>query len=140
MELEVPIKDLNVVQLNDVEKSIGIIIDKRVYCSRQRIETDLSHIDKMWNSDLLFEALKLYKNFHETIYNKNGFDWSVVPVDTKIVVRELNFFNNVKEVKCYFAKFENDRVFYFANQQTSFTTNKMKSVPKSQAVLFKERN
>jgi hypothetical protein len=46
-------------------------------------------------------------------------DWSEVPVDTKILVRDLN---TQPWEKRHFAKFENDTVYAWIDGKTSFTT------------------
>lgn len=59
------------------------------------------------------------KEWAEQEYVEPAVDWSKVPVDTKILVR-----NSEHEAwkKRYFAKFEDGKIFAWANGATSFST------------------
>lgn len=59
------------------------------------------------------EALKAVMQYHET-------DWTKVPVDTKIFVKE---FEEDEWDKRHFAKFENGEVYAYSDGNTSFTTD-----------------
>ena len=61
-------------------------------------------------------------------------DWSKVDVDTKILVS----FDNEKWYKRYFAKFEDGKIYTFANGTTSFSYNYRELVPWNYAKLYKE--
>lgn len=61
-------------------------------------------------------------------------DWSKVAVDTKILVS----FDNEKWYKRYFAKFEDGKIYTFANGTTSFSYNYRELVPWNYAKLYKE--
>lgn len=63
-----------------------------------------------------------------------GVDWSKVAVDTKILVS----FDNEKWYKRYFAKFEDGKIYTFANGTTSFSYNYRELVPWNYAKLYKE--
>jgi hypothetical protein len=63
-------------------------------------------------------------------------DWSKVEVDTKILVS----FDNEKWYKRYFAKFEDGKIYTFANGTTSFSYNYRELVPWKYAKLYKEGN
>lgn len=67
---------------------------------------------------------KIYKNALSGLRliwdrNRDSVDWSKVKVDTKIQVRD---FADEDWTNCYFAKYENGRVYAFNLGQTSFTT------------------
>lgn len=61
-------------------------------------------------------------------------DWSKLEVDTKILVS----FDNEKWYKRYFAKFEDGKIYTFANGTTSFSYNYRELVPWQYAKLYKE--
>lgn len=61
-------------------------------------------------------------------------DWSKVAVDTKILVSN----DNKIWYKRYFAKFENDKIYSFANGTTSFTHGYISFEPWRYAKLYKE--
>lgn len=61
-------------------------------------------------------------------------DWSKVAVDTKILVS----FDNEKWYKRYFAKFEDGKIYTFANGTTSFSNNYRELVQWEYAKLYKE--
>lgn len=54
-------------------------------------------------------------NFEEII---NDIDWSKVPVDTKILVRDRK---DGEWKRKYFAKYENEKIYAWADGSTSFT-------------------
>lgn len=61
-------------------------------------------------------------------------DWSKVEVDTKILVS----IDNEKWYKRYFAKFEDGKIYTFANGTTSFSYNYRELVQWEYAKLYKE--
>jgi len=126
-----------IVELDD--KRLGILINKKVYLENNVIETNLTKINKIWDNKLFHCSLNLYKDFYNTIYQKSKFDWSNVPIDTKIVVVKTTFFGKQIRERCYFAGYKDGYVYYFANQQTSFTTNKKHHVCENNAIIFKEK-
>lgn len=58
------------------------------------------------------------KEWSEQEYVEPPVDWSKVPVDTKILVRDSE---NEKWIKRYFAKFEDGKIFAWNNGATSFS-------------------
>ena len=61
-------------------------------------------------------------------------DWSKVEVDTKILVS----IDNKRWYRRYFAKFEDGKIYTFANGTTSFSYNYRELVPWNYAKLYKE--
>ena len=61
-------------------------------------------------------------------------DWSKVEVDTKILVS----IDNKRWYKRYFAKFEDGKIYTFANGTTSFSYNYRELVPWNYAKLYEE--
>lgn len=61
---------------------------------------------------------KRIKEWSEQEYVEPPVDWSKVPVDTKILVRDSE---NETWKKRHFAKFENGKIFAWANGVTSFS-------------------
>ena len=61
------------------------------------------------------ETLKAVMQYHET-------DWTKVPVDTKILVKD---FEEDEWDKRHFAKYENGEVYAYCDGNTSFTTDRM---------------
>lgn len=60
------------------------------------------------------------KKWSEQEYVEPPVDWSKVPVDTKILVRDSE---NETWKKRHFAKFENGKIFTWTNGATSFSRN-----------------
>lgn len=85
-----------------------------------------------WCNLINFYTLKqiLYLDFKK-VYD---IDWSKLEVDTKILVS----FDNEKWYKRYFAKFEDGKIYTFANGTTSFSYNYRELVPWQYAKLYKE--
>lgn len=84
-----------------------------------RFISDLYRLNELFN----LEFKKVYAT-----------DWSKVAVDTKILVS----FDNEKWYKRYFAKFEDGKIYTFANGTTSFSYNYRELVPWNYAKLYKE--
>ena len=61
-------------------------------------------------------------------------DWSKLAVDTKILVS----IDNKRWYKRYFAKFEDGKIYTFANGTTSFSYNYRELVPWNYAKLYEE--
>jgi hypothetical protein len=65
------------------------------------------------------------KEWSEQEYVEPPVDWSKVPVDTKILVRDSE---NETWKKRHFAKFENGKIFAWANGVTSFSSESSDSI------------
>lgn len=64
------------------------------------------------------------KKWSEQEYVEPTVDWSKVPVDTKILVRNSK---NESWVKRHFAKFENGKIYVWSSGKTSFTASRSAS-------------
>lgn len=109
----------------------------------------IDNFNKKWKVD----KEELTKNYFGNLNNLNNFytlkqimvldfrkfydiDWSKIEVDTKILVS----IDNKRWYRRYFAKFENDKIYSFANGTTSFTYNYTGLVPWEYAKIYKEEN
>ena len=73
------------------------------------------------------KAIEIVMNYEPKV------DWTKVPVDTKILVRDYEEENWTKR---HFAKYEDDKIYVYDGGKTSFTTNSVSSWRYSK--LYKE--
>ena len=103
----------------------------------------IDNFNKKWKVD----KEELTKNYFGNFYTLKqimvldfrkfyDIDWSKIEVDTKILVS----IDNKRWYRRYFAKFENDKIYSFANGTTSFTYNYTGLVPWEYAKIYKEEN
>lgn len=107
------------------------VIEGMVYI--KTIEHTLVPCETLWDfletykDDLIskkssnFDIVKIFDNGGKTIWKRDEIDWSKIPVDTKVLVKNSE---NVKWDRRYFAKYENGKVFTFTNGATSWSTSR----------------
>lgn len=115
--------------MTNKEKFAEKILD--IACSDSRIAVDKATLEpttcfKLACEDCLFnfrdggscrEARKKWTNSE---YVEPPIDWTKVPTDTPILVRE---YENRKWIKRYFAKYKNGKVFAWCGGATSWSSN-----------------
>ena len=102
------------------------------YKRRWKVDNGELTVSCLWPT---FYNLYTLKEITELEFKKAyEIDWSKVAVDTKILVS----FDNEKWYKRYFAKFEDGKIYTFANGTTSFSYNYRELVPWNYAKLYKE--
>ena len=60
------------------------------------------------------------KDWSNSEYKETEIDWSKVPVDTPIVVRDRDWTSNEKLLR-HFAKFKNNKIYAWTDGRTSYT-------------------
>lgn len=99
--------------INMAVNDIKITVDKE---GRLRDCVAINCKDCAWSS--CNQRRKKFREWLEQEYVEPVVDWSKVPVDTKVFVRDCDcaYWN-----RRYFAKFEDGKIFTWANGTTSFT-------------------
>lgn len=95
----------------------SIAVDKKgnfYKCSELKCKDCI--FSRAWKDDI--DCYKKVKEWSEQEYVEPPVDWSKVPVDTKVFVRDSDsaYWNHR-----YFAKFEDGKIFTWANGTTSFS-------------------
>ena len=114
---------IEVVKKENVGKSYEIFIDgvskgvwelKETYGSK-----DFEfYKDKLILTEAYFSSQLIRMEFEEVM------DWSKVPVDTKVLVSK----DGEKWLKRYFAKYENEKVYFFSCGASSFSSDDINNV------------
>lgn len=75
--------------------------------------------DFKWSSDKKWDIMEIYDCDNKLIWERKEVDWSKIPVDTKVLVRN----SQDQEWECrYFAKYEDEKVYTFIHGATSWSS------------------
>lgn len=109
----------------------GTLIESRTFDSLRFYKDDLTNknsdkldIMSVWDTNddegryRAIGNLSLVEDSLKPIYERKEIDWSKIPVDTKVLVRDLDTSDWRRR---HFAKFVNGKVYAFDNGMTSFT-------------------
>lgn len=88
-------------------------------------------------SDGEMDIMKVYDIDNKLIWERKEVDWSKIPVDTKVLVRN----SQDQEWECrYFAKYENGKIYTFVYGATSWSTGELSCViPWEEAKLIENK-
>ena len=76
---------------------------------------DLTHKDNKWSDIMIIKDVD-----GNLLWEREEVDWSKIPVDTKILVRDFDYEDYHKK---YFAKYEKGKVYSFYGNGTSWNTS-----------------
>lgn len=75
--------------------------------------------DFKWSSNKKWDIMEIYDCDNKLIWKRKEIDWSKIPVDTKVLVRN----SQDQEWECrYFAKYENGKIYTFVYGATSWSS------------------
>lgn len=75
--------------------------------------------DFKWSSNKKYDIMKVYDADNKLIWEREEIDWSKIPVDTEVLVRN----SQDQEWECrYFAKYENGKIYTFVYGATSWSS------------------
>ena len=108
------------------------IIDSKVYRNSDKDESilglwgSLEECLESYNDELLVlyasphgaDIMEVYDTENNLVWERQEIDWTKIPVDTKVLVRNSH---NHRWDKRYFAKYENGKVFTFINGYSSWS-------------------
>lgn len=75
--------------------------------------------DFKWSSNKKWDIMEIYDCDNKLIWKRKEVDWSKIPVDTKVLVRNSQ---DQKWGQRYFAKYEDEKVYTFMNGATSWSS------------------
>ena len=74
--------------------------------------------DFKWRNNKKWDIMEIYNCDNKLIWERKEMDWSKIPVDTKVLVRN----SQDEKWECrYFAKYENGKIYTFIHGATSWS-------------------
>lgn len=94
------------------------LVDGKVCSCNDTMDCHKCFFHTDWSTD--WNCDRKFIEWSNSEYKETEIDWSKVPVDTPIVVRDRDWTSNEKLLR-HFAKFKNNKIYAWTDGRTSYT-------------------